>query len=536
MKKEYIKTFKQTAKSSFPKALFRWNGKFFMQYTLLLLLVVNISNAQTNITRRKTNDNIFQVMSTSQEYIPTQPWQKDAAMPQYGYGINIGNGKILTTENLVRNSNLIELRREQRGRKIRAKVLIADPQVDLAILQVINPPLDWPQKPQQLISKIKLKEDLTILQFDSTYQIQKSEAQLIKISMTPLPNAKYSSLSFKLLTDLNVNGEGAPVMKNNLLAGLMISYSDSTRTGYMIPYPVIKRFLDDASENNYTGFAMGGFIWKPLIDPTKRSFFGAPRENTGIQILRCIPESGAFQVFKKNDVIIEMDNYKIDSLGFYNDSEFGRLHFSYIIKGQHFPGETIPVKLIRHGRTLTVQLPLTHIRDYTSLIPENITGKRPEYLMQGGLVIRELTGRYLQSYGSDWRNRLNARLVQYYQTRSMISTRKGQHLVILAKVLPHPINVGYQGYENRIITAVNSRPINNMSDVFRIVNEDGGLRRITLQSIDIDFVLDKEELDSANEQIMNTYGIPSLKYQEKTIHKSALINSNSVTNQPTLKE
>lgn len=166
-----------------------------------------------------------------------------------------------------------------------------------------------------------------------------------------------------------------------------------------------------------------------------------------------------------------------------------------------------------------MELPLTHIEDYTSLIPENITGKRPEYLIHGGLVIRELTGRYLRSYGSEWKSRISARLVQYYQTRNMFQAKKGQHLVILAKILPHPINVSYQGYANSIITAVNSRPINNMADVFRIVNEDGGLRRITLQAVDIDFVLDKNELHSANQQIMDNYGIPTLKYQAETTRK-----------------
>ncbi len=477
----------------------------------LLLTACTGAIAQTN-----TNDNIFQVISTCQEYLPYQPWQKNSSSVRYGYGINIGGGKILTTEHLVRNSNLIELRREQRGKKVIAKVIIADPQVDLALLQVIDPPADWPQQSQQLLSEIKLKEDLTILQFDGTYQIQPSKAQLIRISMSSLPSANYSSLSFQVLTDLNVNGEGAPVMKDDLLAGLIISYSDSTRTGYMIPYPVIKQFLEDANKEEYRGFALGGFSWTPLIDPTKRSFFGAPRENIGVQILRCTPDSGAAQVFMKNDVITEMDGYKIDSLGYYNDPVFGRLYFSYIMKGHHIPGETIPVKIIRDGKKIERDLPLTNIKDYTSLIPENIIGKRPEYLISGGFVIRELTGRYLYSYGADWQSRINARLVHYHMTRSMIPAQKGQHLVILAKVLPHPINVDYQGYRNRIITAVNSRPINNMADLFRIIKEDGGLERITLQSVGVDFVLDKEKLEEANIDIMNTYGIPALRYQEAT--------------------
>lgn len=487
---------------------------------LLSLLITHIcytANAQTIPIDHKINNNIFQIIATSQTYIPTQPWQKNSARTSYGYGINIGNGRILTTEHITRNHTLIELRREKRGKKIEAKVLIADPQVNLAILKVINPPADWPQQPQTLLSEIELETELTILQFDETYQVQQSKAKLINISISSLPNAPYTSLSFKLLTDLNVNGEGVPVMKDSNLAGLMISYNDSTRTGYMIPYPVIKRFLENTKKEHYTGFAMGGFMWRPLMDPTKRAFLGAPRTNKGVQVLRCVPESGAFNVLQQNDVIIALDNHKIDSLGFYNDSKFGRLNFSYIIKGHHIPGDIIPVKIIRKGKEVEVQLPLNHITDNTSLIPENITGERPEYLAQGGMVIRELTGRYLKSYGPKWQSRLNTRLVQYYQTRNMIPAEKGQHFVILTKVLPHPINVGYQGYKNRIITAVNAKPINNMADVFRIVDTDGGLESIRLQDIDIDFVLDKEKFDSANKYIAENYGIPILKYQKEIL-------------------
>ena len=518
MKKYYIKTHKINI------------TRTVLLMSLLTVHAVSTASTLTITTKQQINDNIFQVLATSQTYIPTQPWQKNSARTSYGYGINIGNGRILTTEHMTRNHNLIELRREQRGEKIEAKVLVADPQVNLAILEVINPPADWPQQSQTLLSEIKLNTDLTILQFDENYKAQHSKAELISISISSLPNAQYSSLSFKLLTDLNVNGEGVPVMKDGNLAGLMISYNDSKRTGYMIPYPVIKRFLENAQDDNYTGFATSGFSWRPLMDPTKRAFLGAPRANKGVQVLRCSPESGAFNVLQQNDVIIELDNHKIDSLGFYNDPEFGRLNFSYIIKGHHVPDDVISAKIVRKGKELEVKLPLKHITDCTSLIPENIIGERPEYMVQGGMVICELSGRYLKSYGNKWKSRINTRLVQYYQTRGMISAEKDQHFVILAKVLPHPINVGYQGYANRIITAVNSQPINNMADVFKIVDTDGGLESIRLQDVDIDFVLDKEKLDSANADIIKNYGIPALKYKKEIIQPASPVMLNNINN------
>ena len=61
----------------------------------------------------------------------------------------------------------------------------------------------------------------------------------------------------------------------------------------MIPYPIISRFLRDAAKQPYTGSAIAGFAWKPLVDPVKRAYLGLGERTGGILVISCLTGSGA---------------------------------------------------------------------------------------------------------------------------------------------------------------------------------------------------------------------------------------------------
>lgn len=486
---------------------------------LLVLIAAPAFCEETNsvfaaVDGRSSEQRLIQVIVTTQRHNPLFPWLKSPTRTHYGYGFAIGDGRVLTTEHLVRNHTLVELRRARTGLKVPATVEISDAQVDLALLSF--EPSEGDRLPlfRDLSEHIGRREDLTILQFDETREIQQGTAKVLQINMTRLPAASYSSLSFKLLTNLNVDGEGVPVLAGNRLAGLMLSYDETERTGEMIPYPVITRFLDDALSPPYTGFATAGFILKPLVDPVKREYLKVDEPDTGILILACIPGTDAAESLMSQDVIISWDGYRIGSLGYYEDPEFGRLPVSYLIKGRLVPGSTVPVTVIRDGNRMEIDVTVNHLEDSASLIPENVEQEQEEYLVQGGLVIRELSGLYLRSRGPNWAKSVDPKLVHIYNTRRLNPSTPGEKVVILSQVLPHPINVGYQEFRDMIVQAVNGEPVHNMADVFRVVDEAGGLERLTLDSTGVDLVMDKLSLKYADSQLADNYRIPELRYRK----------------------
>ncbi|MDP6523884.1 MAG: hypothetical protein QGI24_08145 [Kiritimatiellia bacterium] len=459
------------------------------------------------------NSAFLQVIVTRQEHDPFLPWQKGQPIERYGYGAVVGPGLVLTTERLVRNHNLVELRAARSGERIPAVVKISDDQVNLALIKVTADHGLPPFKAMEIAGAVSEESELEILQLDSTRQVQRGDAQLLRVAMKSLPSASYASLTFDLLTDLNVTGEGAPAILNGKLAGLVMSYTRERRVGNMIPFCVIRQFLDDASTSPYRGFASAGFLWKQLIDPARREWLGVGDQDGGILVLSAVSESGAADVLEPNDVILEWDDRKIDSLGFYDDKEFGRLSLPYLIKGRRRPGEAVPVKIIRKGKQVSVQVKLTRADEKTHLIPDNTVGRKAEYVVEGGMIIREVTGRYLRSHGSDWQRIIDSSLVHTYHTKKLFPDSPGQRVVLLSAVLPHPVNSGYQQFRNRVITHLNGKPVSNMDDVFRIQTDDGNINRFTLKSMGIDLVLDKSLLNEANKNLSYLYRIPQLRWK-----------------------
>ena len=279
----------------------------------------------------------------------------------------------------------------------------------------------------------------------------------------------------------------------------------------MIPFPVIARFLADAKTPPYSGFPSAGLMWAQLIDPAKRKYFGLPEnEEQGIQVLSTIPGTGAAEQLEPNDIILTIDGAEIDSLGFYKDKDFGRLLFPYLINGRHTAGETLAMTVVRNQKKLDLTIKLTPWDDSKSLIPEDHEGLMNDYIVSGGMVLRELSGRYLRSHGGDWERRVGPRLAYYYQTLRSTPEKDGDRIVVLSGILPDTINIGYQHFQNEIVTEINGVKVRNMKDVFKAVDKGKGLRSIGLKSVDIDLQLDTEELEEANRRLLQSYRIPAI--------------------------
>jgi S1-C subfamily serine protease len=283
----------------------------------------------------------------------------------------------------------------------------------------------------------------------------------------------------------------------------------------MLPYTLISHFLKDALKPPYKGFATAGVTWTPLVDPVKRAYLGVKKNGKGILVLSCLPGTGAAETLKPNDVILEWDGNSIDNLGYYDDSDFGRLGFANLIKSKREPGDVVPLVIVRDGNETKVDVRLDRWLDNAALIPEDVIGEQAEYLVEGGLIIREVTGRYLKSHGPDWQQEMDSRLVHMYLTQRYSPSQPDEHVVILSGVLPASINIGYQNRQDMIITGLNGKPVRNMSDVFRIVDSDISIKHISLKSIGVDIVLDQSKLVDSNDKTAEIYRIPALRYQRK---------------------
>lgn len=485
--------------------------KHFVVFNLMLLGMLCLARAETNDFERS----VVEVLVTYQKYDPHFPWRNERPGVRHGYGVVIGKGRVLTTEALVRNHTLVELRRAKSGLKITATVIQADYQVGAALLGFEEARAVAELKPVPLAPRVERDAKVQIVQFDNAGQVQTGEGQVVEISIGTLLSGPVQVLTLEVRSDLNISRQGTPVFLKGKLAGLVLRSYREKQVSIVVPACSLKRFIADTDDPPYKGLAVAGYLWMELIDPAKRSFLGIPAGRDGILVVKTMPCSSAADVLKNEDVIMEWDRFPIDSLGYYNDPDYGRLLFSYLINGRHKPGDTVPVKVIRDRRVLDLKVKLDALDESDALIPENIVGEQVEYVVDGGLVIRELTAHYLHSYGLRWKIAANPRLVHLYLTLALLPDKVGDRVVILSSVLPDIINIGYHGFRDEVITRINGEKILNMSDVFRIIDRDGGARRISLQSMGLDLVLDPKTIATANQRLAATYRIPHLRFQRK---------------------
>ena len=453
---------------------------------------------------------VVEITVTYQDYDPRIPWRKKAAATRQGYGVFISPGQILTTEDLVRNQTQVELRRAKSGAKLAATVLEADDQLNTALLTFTNILAANALLPMALADTIRRDDRLIIVKLEKTGEFQTSDGLVVELSASTAPRP----LALKVLTQSSIDGKGTPALLNGKLAGLSVAYNKKTQTGVFIPCTTLRRFIADANAPPYKGLAWAGFQFEPLLDPVKRRYLGVSATEGGILVTKTTPGSGAAEVFQAGDVITAWDGIPIDAQGYYTDTDFGRLRLAYLIGGRRAAGDRVPVALVRDQKPRVAQVLLTRQQDRDEFIPEAIGSEPVEYLVEGGLVLRELTGDYLRASGENWKLQMNPRLVYYYLHQDKFARQPEDHVVLLSMVLPDSINIGYQEFHDQVVTAVNGQPIRNMADVFRAVDGTGGLRRVALLGCGVDLALDEATLAEANQRIAAQYRIPRLRYQK----------------------
>ncbi len=482
--------------------------------TQLLVLLPLLNGLVSLPVAAETNDlslSLVKLSVTAQEFDAYMPWQKRKPHGRSGYGIAVGPHRILTSEPLVRNGTLIEMQRPQSGERLAARVVESDHQIGLALLEVS--PDVAPFTPVEVRPDRRLDADtpLQIVQLDNTLALQTGGAQVLSVEMSKLPAAPFPALLYTLLTDIAVNNQSAIVMSCDRLAGIVLQYSGNRRTAQVLPGSVIARFLADAGEPPYVGFAIAGFQWRPLVDPTRRAYLGAADTTDGVLILACLPGTGAAEILEPNDILLEWDNHRIDNLGYYEDPDLGRISMPHLIKFRRAPGERVPLRVMRDGKELELDLLLARHRNSDALVPENTLREQAPYLIEGGLVLLELNGHFLRARGSEWTRSIDPRLAHIYLMRGTSPEQPGDRVVILAGVLPDRINQDYGMFRQEIVASVNGKPIRNMRDIYRVIGPDGHVERVGLQGVGIDLALDTAALPEANERISRLYRIPSLR-------------------------
>ena len=138
--------------------------------------------------------------------------------------------------------------------------------------------------------------------------------------------------------------------------------------------------------------------------------------------------------------------------------------FALLFSDGRKPGETMPVKVLRDGARLDLELTLRAMRPDQDRVPPYVFGRGPDYVIVGGLVFEELTRPYLGAWG-DWARRAPPRLLVEIDREPEEAGGEPKRIVLLSSVLPDAANLGYQELRDLIVARVNGRLVTSLADL-----------------------------------------------------------------------
>jgi S1-C subfamily serine protease len=445
----------------------------------------------------------------------SMPWQMKRQYSSTASGFIISGNRIVTNAHAVSFQTSIRVRKHGSAEKFVAKLIGVGHQCDLAMLTVEDDSFWCDLEPLDFGDMPSLQEGITVIGYPTGGDsISVTKGVVSRVEETYYSHGNFRLLAIQIDAAINPGNSGGPALMGTKVVGVCFeTLLNAENIGYIIPVPVIKHFLRDIEKNagNYTGFCDIGTQIQLMESENIRKATRMNPAHSGVLVNKVFPLSDAWNVLKKDDVILEIDGVPIGNDGtipFRNHGE--RISFRYALLDK-FEGETVRLKILRDKEITEVGVKVI-LQHRLSLIPANQYDVPPSYFIFAGLVFQVLTQPYLhQEWGKDWQQKGPVRFVE----KALFGVKEypDHEVVTLSQILAADINVTYQQYVPNVCTHFNRTPIRNLRHLVEMVEHDAHIQpflRFDLESERV-IILDSKDAINLSESILQSHNIPFAK-------------------------
>ncbi len=456
-------------------------------------------------------DQIVALRVTRQFFDENRPWVKQNPEVRDGTAVVISRELLLTEASMIQNATFIQVEKHGRANWIPARLVHQDPAINLALLTVDQRGFFDDLTPTEIAESAATESVVHSVRWkDRQFEVSNSRPGRIEVIESPFGSVHHAIL--RLSTDFSAGGWAEPVFADDKLIGITVMQSGQTAT--VIPAEILKAYVERSTRGGeYLGFAsIGGLRWQTNTDRALVAYLGLEGEPRGAFIRQVPWGSISCSSLRPRDILLELDGHEIDASGNYNHPRYGQLRFEHIAVEGHEPGDIVPARVFRDRRLIEVELELRSYPSSASLIPWRRANSAPPYLVAGGLVFRELDGRYLNAWGSEWRTKAPNQLRYYFDLLSVAQSPDRRRIILVSQVLPAAYNIGYHGVADLAVKSVNGFEIDSIADVAQAFTQPkDDLHRIVFypNSTIREVILDRETFEEATQTILSAYDIPS---------------------------
>src|SRR3954466_7903127 len=293
---------------------------------------------------------LVRITATEVEPDYKAPWNSGGIQRGVGAGFIIEGGRIMTNAHVVSNSRYLTVEREGDPNKYPASVLFVAHDCDLALINVASPDFYKNMRPLSFGGIPELES--TVSAYGYPIGGQRMSVTTGIVSRIDFQLYTHSSidqhLAIQISAQINPGNSGGPVMQNGKVVGVAFQgYSGDVAQGvaYMIPTPVIQRFLKDISDGHYNKYVDLGLTYSKLQNPAQRRFLGLKNDDRGILINTVVAAGPCAKALKAGDVLVAIDDHPIASDGNV-ELEGERVEMPEVVE-RKFKGDKVKLDIIR---------------------------------------------------------------------------------------------------------------------------------------------------------------------------------------------
>jgi len=274
--------------------------------------------------------------------------------------------------------------------------------------------------------------------------------------------------------------------------------------GFIIPTPVIRRFLKDISDGHYDCYADLGVAQFPLFNPAMRRALGMPDNDTGVVVTNVVPGGSCDGLLKDGDILDAIDGHPVDSAGMVVlDGE--TMNMDEIVE-RKFTGDNVTLHVRHDNQWKDVTIPLKRL-PWMSMYAFQYD-KLPRYVVFAGFVFQPLdTNLYSSSKLSDIHVR---RLYADYVSKGIF--KKRPDVVILTHVESDPITSQLEGFAGLAVDKINGTEVRDLKHANELLHpaKPPEFHVIEFVGSDRPLVIPSAEVEAANQRVAKNYHIPRL--------------------------
>ena len=466
-------------------------------FTSLVFTIPHLA-AETNPLPSDVYRSVLRIEVATQSPDYQTPWNSGRFSGGIGTGFIIGKNKILTNAHVVSNGRRVLITVFGSPKKYPAKVEFIAHDCDLALLSVED---------------FTDFESFHVFEFGNIPSLE-SQVRVIgypvggeRLSVTRgvVSRVDFQSYSHSIADShlivqidaaINPGNSGGPCIQDGKVVGVAFQgLRQADNTGYIIPTPVIRRFLKDIEDGQYDHYADLGASTCPLHNPAMRKALGLPDDGLGVLVSDVVPTSSSDGILKACDILMSLDGMPIDSAGMITiDGE--TVNLNEVIE-RKYAGDKVAARYLRDGSSHDVEItlkPLSWSRLYSVEYE-----KKPRYIVFAGLVFQPLDTNLLAT--SKFDDVALRRLYTDYVPKGLFEKHKD--IVVLTRIESDTVTSQLEDFTGLALDKINGVEVKSLSHAHELLHPEKPPEFFVIELFDADrpIIIPSAMVAGANQRI-----------------------------------